>query len=482
MSFDQEQQDPSKGRDGQSRRRVEDHARAEAMMALSRFRGRFYGCLTRRADALFELTEAVLCADGPVTSLVALSLCAAFRRGHGALYDALAAGQIAVEPLREALIAALPPAAPLLFAVDVTPYPRPDAECSAGRAHCYAACRCDGTRKTIPGWNYSWVVGLEWGSASWTAPVDACRLTPDDELVVVTADQVGALVGRLRAAGRCGRPGQPVPMAVLDCGYPAPALADALAGVEVQLLVRLGDEGRRVFYADPAPRRPGQIGRPARHGARFKLADPTTWWAPDQVHVVGDSGRYGRVEVRAWSGLHQRLETRGHFSGRPRPEVITGTVIQVLVERLPDGRAPHKTLWLWWSGPAGMLPDLDVVWRAYLRRFDAEHAFRFAKGTLGWTAARVRSPAQADRWTWLLLAAYTQLRLARGLARDLRRPWEAPPDPARPLSPHRVRRGFRHIRDQVGVPARAPKPSRPGPGRPKGSRRGPARRHPDPAG
>jgi hypothetical protein len=298
---------------------LEDQARAEAIERLSQFRRSFYQSLERRADALFELAEAVLCADGPVSSLVALSLCPEFRRGHGGLYDALAAGRIAAEPLQDALIATLPQGTPLLFAVDVTPYPRPDAECSAGRGHCYAACRCDGTRKTIPGWSYSWVVGVWWGTSSWTAPVDVCRLAPDDDLVAVTATQIRALVGRLAAAGRCGTPWQPVPMAILDCGYPAPALADALAGVGVQLLVRLGDEGRRVFYADPPPRQSGQLGRPARHGARFKLADPATWPAPDQVHVVEDSGRYGRVEVRAWSGLHQRLQTRGHFTGASGP-------------------------------------------------------------------------------------------------------------------------------------------------------------------
>jgi hypothetical protein len=36
---------------------------------------------------LFELIDAVLCADGPVISLVELSLTADHRRGDGALYD-----------------------------------------------------------------------------------------------------------------------------------------------------------------------------------------------------------------------------------------------------------------------------------------------------------------------------------------------------------------------------------------------------------
>jgi hypothetical protein len=40
---------------------------------LSRFRQVVYASLTARADALFELTDAVQCADGPVTSLVELT-------------------------------------------------------------------------------------------------------------------------------------------------------------------------------------------------------------------------------------------------------------------------------------------------------------------------------------------------------------------------------------------------------------------------
>lgn len=63
----------------------------DALAGLSWFRRTFYDCLTARADATFELAEAVLCSDGPVRSLVELSLVGEHRRGHGSLYAALSA-------------------------------------------------------------------------------------------------------------------------------------------------------------------------------------------------------------------------------------------------------------------------------------------------------------------------------------------------------------------------------------------------------
>jgi DDE superfamily endonuclease len=77
-------------------------------LALREFRARLYGCFTARADALFELTDAILCADHAVTSLVQLSLEAEFTRGHGALYDALASGEIGEEALAGLLAETLP--------------------------------------------------------------------------------------------------------------------------------------------------------------------------------------------------------------------------------------------------------------------------------------------------------------------------------------------------------------------------------------
>jgi hypothetical protein len=285
-----------------------------------------------------------------------------FRRGHGALYDALADGAVDEDRLRDLLAGQLAADVPLMFGIDATTYPRPNAECSPDRGPHYAPCRCDGDRKVVPGWQFQWVMGLEWGTSSWTLPVDAGRLPEGACPVTTTAGQIRDLAGRL--SRRQGPAGRPAPLFILDQGYAAAALTHALGGLEVELLVRIA--GDRVFYdGRPGPRKPGP-GRKGVHGQRFELA-------------------------------------------------------------------------------AG--------------------------------AARVRHPEQAVRWTWLLIAAYTQLRLARGLAADLRRPRERRPRPGRPLTPYRVRRSFRHLRDQLGTPAHLPKTTHPGPGRPPGARNTPAPRH-----
>jgi hypothetical protein len=105
----------------------------DPLSVLSRFRIEFHDCLSARADALFELADAVLCADGPVTSLVELTLVAEHRRGHGAMSDALKAGMLQPARFRR-LLASLPmPRAAdgrIVLNVDVSNWLRPDAPTS----------------------------------------------------------------------------------------------------------------------------------------------------------------------------------------------------------------------------------------------------------------------------------------------------------------------------------------------------------------
>jgi DDE superfamily endonuclease len=440
----------------------------DAAGVLAGFRRELHACLPARADALFELADAVLCLDGPVTTLVELALAPEHRRGHGALYDAVNNGQVAIARLRRAVAGLAIPRwrdGRIVLAADVSPWLRPDAACSPDRLFCHVYGRGKGQAQMIPGWPYSFVGALEPGRSSWTAMLDSVRLGPGDDETAVSAEQIREVVTRLIEAGHWS-PGDPDILVVLDAGYDVTRLAWLLADLPVELLARMS--GRRVLRFPPQPKPAGSPGRTPRHGREFAFNDPATWPGP-HVETTTDTARHGTAHAAAWDRLHPALTRRGgweHHTGEL--PIIEGTVIRLTVDRLPGDRDP-KPLWLWWSRTAATAADVDRLWQAFLRRFDIEHTFRLLKQTLGWTAPKIRDPQAADRWTWIIIACHTQLRLARGLAADLRRPWERPLPPDR-LTPARVRRGFRRLRARTAQPAHAPKPGKPGPGRPPGSK------------
>lgn len=440
-----------------------------AFATLSRFRAEFYECLSGRGDALFELADALLCTEGPVRTLVDLALAPEHRRGHGALYGGLNNGRLDVARLRRTLAGLpLPKAADgrLVLAADVSPWLRPDAAAAPDRSFCHAYGRGEGKHQMIPGWPYSVIAALETGRTSWTAPLDAIRLEPGADIAAVTTAQIHKLVERLVAAGQW-TDGDPYVLIVLDAGYDAPRIAHLLEGLPVEILGRMRSD--RVLRRPTPPHvYDPKGGRPPKHGGEFVFGDPDTG-GTEQAVTVTDTRLYGKATARAWDRLHPRLTKRAAWLDHDGPlPLIEGTVIRLRVEHLPSG-GENKPVWLWWSRTDATPADIDRCWQSFLRRFDLEHTFRMIKQTLGLTKPRLRSPQAADRWTWLVVVAHTQLRLARPLAADLRRPWARPAEPNR-LTPARVRRGFRNLRAKMTSPARAPKPSRPGPGRPPGSK------------
>src|SRR5215217_1602926 len=126
---------------------------------LGHFRAELHACYTRRADALFELGDALLCAQA-VPSLPHLSLEPVCRRGWGSAYAALARGRIDTEQLRDLLVGCLPDADPLVFAVDVTTWPRGDAETSPERGFYYHPSRHSAGQPIVAGWAYQWICQL----------------------------------------------------------------------------------------------------------------------------------------------------------------------------------------------------------------------------------------------------------------------------------------------------------------------------------
>lgn len=429
---------------------------------LAGFRQELYGCFGRWADTLFELVDALAGAGRPIRSVAELMFEPVLRRGWGSLYQALERGEVDVVAGRGLLAryVQVSVAGPVMFAVDVSRMPRPDTRVVPDVGMQYAADRDRhrgrGGVPVVPGWAMQWVAQVATGPAgkdSWAGPVDVRRVGTADNANEIAAVQIGDLAEQLRTGTGMG----PV-LFLLDVGYCPIYLTQHLPD-GVQILVRL--RGDRVFFAPAPPRLAGKPGRPVKHGARFALDEPDTWGEPDAQLVTTVPGG-ARVWTRAWHRRHPEPRPRRKWEG-------TGIVEGSLIRREMTHPGGHvQVWWLWWAGPADAF-DLTVLADAYRHRFTIEHAFRFGKQDLFWTGHTPLDPAQAERWSWIVAFAYTQLRLARPVTADLRLPWEKhlPPDL---LTPRRVRRGFRLVTANLPTPAKPPKPSRPGPGRPKGSK------------
>ena len=276
---------------------------------LEAFRAKFYDCLSTRADALFELTDAVLCSPGPVNTLVDLSLCPEHRRGHGALYDGLSSGAIEIKGSRFAIAALTLPRGTdgrITLGIDISPWLRPDAPSSAKRLFCHVHGRGKNQAQMIPGWPYSVIAALEPGRTSWTAVLDAVRLTPDDNDTTVTATQVREVVGRLQTAGHV-KDGDPDILLVFDSGYGVTRLAFLLADLPVQLLGRLRSD--RVLQFPAPPPGPDRATGPARPGVQIRR--------PQQL--AGTGGDHGQRHQPLWNRAYRSVGPVAPQVVPPRP-------------------------------------------------------------------------------------------------------------------------------------------------------------------
>jgi DDE superfamily endonuclease len=231
---------------------------AQPLNSLRAFRDALYRCFEQRADAFFELTDALLTA-GPVPSPPHLSFQAVHRRGWSSLYAALSMGRADEAGLQDLLsrhpLEGGEPGYPPIYAVDVSVWPRCDAETSPERGYYYHPSRHSAGQPIVAGWAYQLVAQLGFERDSWVAPVDARRVKPAENTDEVAAAQVRALVQRLPEP-------EALPIFVFDAGYDPVKLQRALEGCPVRILVRL--HSNRVFYASPEEVEPRPVGRPPR--------------------------------------------------------------------------------------------------------------------------------------------------------------------------------------------------------------------------
>ena len=414
------------------------------------FRLQIHASFTFRADALFELIEAILLS--PVRSAVEASLSPAFRRRFASVYDALRQGRIDRAELRKALATAEPEEAITvggyaIYAIDTTIQPHPEAETLPDRSPVYSAER----GKAVAGHQFSWLGRVIAFGQSWFAPREVDRVPTDRTSTEVGAEQVQALAQQDSAVSK---------VMVGDSHYARRTFLQVFLGLsQVYALVRLACN--RVLYGPPSPKS-GQRGRPKVHGAKFRLKDPGPPERHCEVKLFGHT-----VRLSAWPNLH--------FKDLPQ---LVGLVLRVEFLKA-DGTPRYKRpLWLFWSGPQDIaLTDLALM---YLLRFGIEHFFRFLKQRLGLLAAHVGDLLAVENWVWVVALAYWQLLLARDLVLPQYRPWDpaARRDPTRTLTPGQVRQAWGVFSRGLGTPAAAPRSGGKAPGRAVGFHPRPRQRHP----
>jgi hypothetical protein len=422
------------------------------LQLLQTFRHKLLGIFSHRADALFELIDALLLTLDP-RSPVELSLSPAFRRRFSMVYDALQHGQVDPELARHVLAEAEPAEALSLagcavYGVDTTIDPRPDAETLPDRSKVYSTSQ----KKAVPGHQYSWLGRIVSQAPAWFAPRDVERVATSTTSAAAAGRQVLRLAASLVVVGAFS-------VVVADSGYAkVPFLAAFVGLTSLCVLVRL--PCNRVLYGAPPPPvihaktgKRTKKGRPPVHGAKFRLKTPPA--SERQVKFPLPLGK-GSVCVSAWGQLH--------FKQVPR---LVGMVVRVEFFT-PAGQPKYlRPLWLFWSGPSSV--SLEALCRMYLARFGIEHFFRFAKQRLGLLCAKSPTLQACENWMWVVALAYTQLLLARTLVKAAPRPWDASPrDPQPPLTAGQVQRAWPTFSLSLGTPAAAPRPSGKAPGRADG--------------
>jgi hypothetical protein len=296
---------------------------------VERFRQQVYDCFERQQDALFNLCDALV-SEPAARSLAELSLSPFFVRRWPSLYAALQDGRINTERLRgvfvRALLAEYPLDEPVWLGLDSSGMERLEADSSADRGMIYVPNLPHATTPVSVGYQFSTLMLLPQQPSSWVGVLEQRRISTTETAIEVGIAQLRAVVPHIQRRV----------IVLADRWYATGRFVQACREVGCAALIRL--KVNRKLYRSAPPRKPGQRGAPAKHGALFQGSRPETHGPADaEWEGVDEQGK--RVVVSCWQGLH--------FRDAPQVPV---TVIRVLREAARDSKRDPRISWFLWTG------------------------------------------------------------------------------------------------------------------------------------
>jgi hypothetical protein len=426
--------------------KIYTYAAEEQYTKLQAFRQACYERLGTARDALFDLGDAVILSPA-VSSFAEFSLSPVFRRRWPSVYEALQDGRPDREGLLSMYLNEIPTQRRPILAGDHTAWPRPSAFTLRDRTVEHHPTKVVGNRPITVGEGYATIGWIPEDSGSWALPLLHERISSVETPLGKAASQLREVCQELPIR----------PISLWDSEYGCASFVQQTEDIPADKIFRL--RPNRCLWGPPGTY--SGKGRPKIHGDKLKLKDQDTWPQPVAT-LEKDDPKLGHVCIQQWNDLHFRRAP-------DHPMVV------LRIER-PDARGTRRDprdFWLAWQGKPP--PSLEEWWRLYLRRFAADHWYRFAKQRLHWTLPRVKTPQQAERWSDLLTMLTWQLWLARDIIVDCPLPWQKPQ--AHP-TPGRTCQGMAGVLTQIGTPAVRPKPRGKSPGWPRGRPRAPSPRYP----
>ena len=257
----------------------------KSVAELQIFRKRAYGVLGNGRDTLFDLMDAAI-TSRHVPSFAELSLSPRFRRQWSSLYKTLERSAPSADKLMRLYTDYLPKGTRIVLAGDHTAWSRLWSPTLKERTYEHQPAWAPGSKPVTLGQGYSSVVCVPERSGSWALPLLHERITSFESPLEKAASQLKRVCQAMSER----------PLSLWDAEYGCARFLQLTADVACDKLMRL--RSNRVVYGPP-PEYSGR-GRPRKHGDKFKLNEPTTWWEPTQQSDVMDE-QLGPLRLRRWS-------------------------------------------------------------------------------------------------------------------------------------------------------------------------------------
>lgn len=296
----------------------------QSRQEFEQFREKLYQSFNYRRDTLMDLLDA-LAANTTAREPVELSLSPLFRREYSALYKGIQAyraispsnskeaekRKIAQIEARFQAIAALIPTPQqkqfYLWALDVTPLPRPYAKTLEERTIIYQPNTIKSNKPINIGHSYSVLTALpereETGDIPWAIPLTVERVKSS-----ATGKQVGSQQLKQILTNENLPWSNHLSVVVVDSDYSAKTfLSEQEQHPNLVVVTRV--RSNRVFYTSPEPKIIPSLGHPRWYGAKFDSLDEATWHEPTEVvqtNFTTKRGRLLQVRIQSWSDMLMR--------------------------------------------------------------------------------------------------------------------------------------------------------------------------------